>query len=335
MAEKNTAVVSDFHWGSKCSNDTDRKMFKEFMHYARCECDRLIVLGDAFDIAASGSFDRIVLSRGGMDMVKTVNEAAKDLKVIFIEGNHDSNVPKLFNRVFPKTSLVKHRMQNVIVRKRLAKDTAEPKEIYRMPYAGLEIKLGMAGKRALLCHGHNWDHYFVSGDYERYNWLVRLKNNIHEVYGQDPEALAYQWKKFIMKLAGNSGSVNIPGDIAIPQLRLAARDLALYEIVDAMYKIFNDGEEKIIKVPEIKKRSRPLDYIFFGHTHFPGVWNICDDVLNESEPTGSLYINTGYCMTLPRNGISQLYFTLLHPSDGRAETYEWGQFSKGKRSFVF
>jgi UDP-2,3-diacylglucosamine hydrolase len=90
-------VVSDAHYSDFRPQFLD---FIKAIHSKKLKPTQLIFLGDIFDIL----FYQIPYSQDiNSEVIKLINEISKEIEVIYLEGNHDFNLAKIFPHamVFP------------------------------------------------------------------------------------------------------------------------------------------------------------------------------------------------------------------------------------------
>lgn len=85
--------LSDLHLGDGSFTDQFGKKDKElidFLNFVELSGDKLVIIGDAMDFIQGGSFDRILKKH--RDVLKKLKELADKIKVIYVYGNHDTDI---------------------------------------------------------------------------------------------------------------------------------------------------------------------------------------------------------------------------------------------------
>jgi len=299
-----TILISDMHIGSPAFEQS-RGQFREFLEEYAIYAHRLGILGDALELAGN-DFDTILSKEG--ETLDALNRASENVGINYKLGNHDIDLPDRFRSLFPHISVDEPQWKDIILRKRVGNQQAEPKEVHKVLYAG-EEKDGM-----LFDHGYVYDHYFFDNPH-RWHWLVRLGDNIERTAGiAIKRTMAETFRNCLAQMA-ESGLV--PSKFAKDNtiggparwLELAARDAALYEVY------YDRGE------PRIRKRYKPLRVVAFGHTHHQTIKPIYDDILREEGDTGAVYVNTGHCI------YGDVCFTVIDRK-GRVSNYKWSDAKK-------
>lgn len=93
-------VVSDAHYSDKRPQLLD---FIKDIHSKKLQPTQLILMGDIFDALFGGV---PYTQKTNQDMIRLLNEISLDIEVLYLEGNHDFNLKKIFPhvKVFPVSS---------------------------------------------------------------------------------------------------------------------------------------------------------------------------------------------------------------------------------------
>ncbi|QOY52580.1 UDP-2,3-diacylglucosamine diphosphatase [Candidatus Sulfurimonas baltica] len=86
-------IVSDAHYSNMRPELLD---FIKDIHSKKLKPTQLILMGDIFDALFGGVF---YTQKINTQVVKLINEISKDVEVIYLEGNHDFNLKKIFPQV--------------------------------------------------------------------------------------------------------------------------------------------------------------------------------------------------------------------------------------------
>lgn len=127
MKKTHTLIISDFHLGSKVSRSE-----KIIELLKNIDFKKLILLGDIFENLNFGH-----LRESDWKLLFLISEISKKKKIIWVEGNHDKGLTKIFN-LFPGTKVFK---------------------VYRWKFNG---------KKYLAIHGHQFDSFMINNFFLSY-----------------------------------------------------------------------------------------------------------------------------------------------------------------------
>ncbi len=82
--------VADSHYNEK---NQEFLIFLEKLKSKKIKTEQLFLMGDMFDFISSES---TYFVKRNQKLIDIINELAKDIKIIYLEGNHDYNMKPLF-----------------------------------------------------------------------------------------------------------------------------------------------------------------------------------------------------------------------------------------------
>ena len=238
--------------------------------------------------------------KGRKELVQAINDAGNRTSFEWIVGNHDYTLHTVpdFYTVFPNVKLYPPRLESIILRKKVGQQTS-PKTVIKGMTSGGPLEI--FGLNVFMRHGSEYSHYFARNP-RKHERIIKAAGVLEKILGgnaDDDLQHAYEWIRNFIGLDSDMSELG-------KQLQLAARDLAMYEI---------DGG----RIVKRQKKDYP-NLVIFGHSHQQKMIELCDDVLEETDPIGTIYVDTG-CWVKTRycDGAD---FTVLY-KNGRCANYKW------------
>ena len=96
--------VADSHYNSK---NTEFLIFLEQLDSKKIQTNQLILMGDNFDFLSSESKFFV---KQNIKIINLLNKLAQEIEIVYLEGNHDYNLQKLF----PEIKVVKRENQPLL-----------------------------------------------------------------------------------------------------------------------------------------------------------------------------------------------------------------------------
>lgn len=148
-AMHDTLILSDLHLGSEVSRAKDARLLLENTSFGR-----LILLGDIF---CDLNFARLKREHWEfLSCVRKLSNPRRDVEVVWVEGNHDRGLTEVMSHLVGV-------------------------KVYE------EYSWGLAGRRFLAVHGHQYDRFLVNNGAisavvaSLYLWLQRLDSKNHRL----------------------------------------------------------------------------------------------------------------------------------------------------------
>ncbi|QKF81358.1 UDP-2,3-diacylglucosamine diphosphatase [Halarcobacter ebronensis] len=104
--KRDAIFVADSHYNEK---RLEFRIFLEKLQSGEVKCSQLFLMGDIFDFIA-GEIDFFI--KQNQDIIDKINELSNNLEVVYLEGNHDFNLKKLF----PKVLIIERKKQPVFAK---------------------------------------------------------------------------------------------------------------------------------------------------------------------------------------------------------------------------
>ncbi len=231
--------VGDLHLGDGGRNDAfgpNDSILTRFLRECRSCCDSVVFMGDAFDPPQAWSVRRI--ARAHESVLRAIEELSEHVRVIFIRGNHDWNVP--YDRLFRRA----HVCEELIV------------------------------GDALVLHGHRFDRYcHPNNRFHRYKIAVHhLAERVFHFEFRVPLSDHDCWQNRVGHWLGHKYALYLRRKADRQRSRGAWSNAAACEDFINYWSRAVWGDPHALFVPAAEFIGRePYRALVCGHTHLPGI----------------------------------------------------------------